>query len=377
MPESHGTRVGKLKSREAIATVKVAILTGQAPDRVGGVERFVGLLVRALETRGATVRVFWPPKQAVPYVLGKLGLDEWIRGRRAGRELARSGFQPDVVIGNGTFAAGIPRGVPGIAVHHLVYAAYADAVRMVHPGFSYFRLRYLKAWPQVLASRRHVAVAVSPSAAEELLSYHGLQRVLVIQHGVDLEHFSRRPRAEALKRFDLRSELSYLVFASRIEYGKGADLIAAVAGRLPSGTRMLVASDRTLDVAHVTNLGAIGYDDMPWLLSTADVYLLPTRYEGGLSLGLLEAMACGVPFITTPVGGARELLKHTNLCLGLLEDLNTTTFLKRIEYFLAQRSEAETLGRAARAYVERYHSLDAWSTRWSELVERVVQANRR
>ena len=64
-------------------------------------------------------------------------------------------------------------------------------------------------------------------------------------------------------------------------------------------------------------------------LLKADLFVLPSRREG-LPRALIEAMACGLPCIATPVGGVSELLSPGALCeVGDVESLR-----KKIEYFL-------------------------------------------
>src|SRR5690606_8224798 len=49
--------------------------------------------------------------------------------------------------------------------------------------------------------------------------------------------------------------------------------------------------------------------DVPDLLRASDVFVLPSHREG-LPVGLMEAMACGLPVITTDIRGAREVVGH-------------------------------------------------------------------
>jgi len=53
---------------------------------------------------------------------------------------------------------------------------------------------------------------------------------------------------------------------------------------------------------HATFLGVKNLDDVKKYMNAADL-LLQTSYAEGLSTVLLESMACGLPFITTPAGG--------------------------------------------------------------------------
>lgn len=65
---------------------------------------------------------------------------------------------------------------------------------------------------------------------------------------------------------------------------------------------------RELGVAeHVRFLGK--QSALPELLSTADIFLLPSQQES-FGLSALEAMSCGVPVVATNIGGIAEVVKH-------------------------------------------------------------------
>ncbi len=50
-------------------------------------------------------------------------------------------------------------------------------------------------------------------------------------------------------------------------------------------------------------------DDVRPFLQMADIFVLPSVAEG-LSVALLESMACGLVPLLTDVGGAREVVRH-------------------------------------------------------------------
>ena len=59
-------------------------------------------------------------------------------------------------------------------------------------------------------------------------------------------------------------------------------------------------------------LGALPPDELKVPLSAADVFVLATRNEGWANV-FLEAMACGLPVVTTAVGGNAEVVAHAGL----------------------------------------------------------------
>lgn len=156
------------------------------------------------------------------------------------------------------------------------------------------------------------AVAVSPFVASD---YEG-RSVTVIENGVDTEHFRRTAtrRTRMRSRLGLETEI-VLIFSSRWASGKGFDLLTEAftsskllnhsfrllllgesppdeAGERREGLRDLSNDHRTLVVGPVP--------DVADYLNAADVFILPSRYEG-LSLALLEAMANELPVILSDI----------------------------------------------------------------------------
>jgi glycosyltransferase involved in cell wall biosynthesis len=63
---------------------------------------------------------------------------------------------------------------------------------------------------------------------------------------------------------------------------------------------------------HVKFLGQMDPDDLKWPLSAAELFVLATRREGWANV-FLEAMSCGLPVVTTDVGGNPEVVSNPNL----------------------------------------------------------------
>lgn len=61
---------------------------------------------------------------------------------------------------------------------------------------------------------------------------------------------------------------------------------------------------------HVDFAGVVSSENMPQVYRDAEVFVLPSQNEG-MSIALLEAMACGLPVVVTDTGGIAELVKDS------------------------------------------------------------------
>jgi glycosyltransferase involved in cell wall biosynthesis len=103
--------------------------------------------------------------------------------------------------------------------------------------------------------------------------------------------------------------------------------------------------DRTLPV---TFRGNVPNHELPAVLAEADVFMLPSLYEGHPK-ALLEAMACGLPVIATDVAGTRELIRHGEN--GWLCGTSAADIRRALQTVLASRDLRLKLGASARASV--------------------------
>lgn len=102
--------------------------------------------------------------------------------------------------------------------------------------------------------------------------------------------------------------------------------------------------------------------DIPRLLSLSYVFVLPTFFEG-MSNAIMEAMACGLPVITTDIIENRELITHekTGLLCPLQDTLCLTRLLDRV---FSDSTLAQTLGRNASAAIQEKYGLPAMTQLW-------------
>ncbi|MBP1691824.1 MAG: hypothetical protein H6Q32_1176 [Bacteroidetes bacterium] len=163
--------------------------------------------------------------------------------------------------------------------------------------------------------------AVSRFLKEKTLTNYGIETdIRVIPNFVDTEKYSRIECGQVRERF-ARSDEKVLVHISNFRAVKRvADVIRIfdeVLKKLPA--TLILAGDgpdrsscellvRELGIQdHVRFLGK--QTELVQILSSADLMLMPSQSES-FGLAALEAMACGVPVISSSVGGLPELQVH-------------------------------------------------------------------
>ncbi len=172
-------------------------------------------------------------------------------------------------------------------------------------------------------SKACTIVAMSRLVQELLMGLYPVpaRRIQVIHNGVDTQVFHpearRRHRLHARRQLGLGDETLFLLVAHNLLL-KGADTAIAALARLPSGSRARLAiAGGEADASWHQRVRRAGLEDrvlflgpgqdIPRLHAAADALVHPSRWDA-CSLVTIEAMASGLPVITTSRNGASELI---------------------------------------------------------------------
>lgn len=232
-------------------------------------------------------------------------------------------------------------------------------------------------------------VAVTPALAKVAVERAECDptRIHVVPNGIDVTRFAPSPEARARVRQELGIPGdSWLVgTVGRLAPEKDqALLIRAMAPLLDERRQLMLVGDgperaaleqtcRDSWRAEYCHLIGARADVAPYL-AAMDAFVLSSRTEG-LPLGLLEAMATGVPVVSTAVGGIPDLIDSGKNGV-LVASGDEKALLRELVTLAGQPTAGLRLGQAGRETVLARYSLSQMAERYEELYEQVVTPTR-
>lgn len=263
-----------------------------------------------------------------------------------------------------------------VTIHDLGYLQDSES----HPRRQRFVLDHTTRWNARAASR---IIAISRQTRDDLVNHYGVDagKIHIIHHGLDHRHF--RPMApDEISSVLAQNNITppYLFFLSTVQPRKNlvrlietfeslddTALSLVVAGKsgwlsepIERRIRESPAAERIRRIGHVPD------DHRPALYSAADVFVLPSLYEG-FGMGIVESMACGTPVVTS---NTSSLIEVAGMAAMLVDPLSVESIsagiqqarqpaegarlrelgLKHAQHFTWEKAAAETLAVIEEAY---------------------------
>lgn len=173
---------------------------------------------------------------------------------------------------------------------------YHDLVPLIHPEWSHPKIVEVnKRRLKLVEQEVDMVICVSESTRNDLLKISNIpeKRTVVIYEGVGKQF--KPQNSEDLETF-------------RKEMNLPDEFVLAIGGvgRRRNLKRVKEASKKYNLIIAGVDISWISYEQLPLLYSSAKVLLYPSFYEG-FGLPIVEAMACGVPVITSSVSSMPEV----------------------------------------------------------------------
>ena len=150
-------------------------------------------------------------------------------------------------------------------------------------------------------------------------------KIVIVPNGVNVETYRNLQRnAKVLK--ELGSQGPILIYVGRLDWNKRVEKIVEsmpkILKNFPSAKLVVIGPDyancsvafldlgRKLGVERsLVMTGKVSAERLLELYSVADVFIMPSSYEG-FGLSMLEAMICRILVIVSPAGGPKDILSH-------------------------------------------------------------------
>jgi len=322
--------------------------------------------------------------------------------RRIVAELPSFGWQVEVLnIGEGfprptvetratanAMLAAVPRGRV-IVIDGLAFGVLPDAAAALHDRYSLVALVHhplalesglgrseavsLQASERAaLAGARHV-ITTSAATARVLAADYGVtkDRLSVVEPGTDPARPQPRPRGDTIRLLAVgaiveRKGYDLLVTAlARLKHLPWCLIVAGDGGRSQQAFARLEADIARLHLsARIRLLGAVGTEQLATLYSSADLFVLPSRFEG-YGMAYAEAIAHGVPVIGTTAGAIPQTVPASAGVLVPPDDVEALTAALR--QLIENVDDRERLAAGARAV--RFPSWRDQAARFAQILE--------
>lgn len=231
-------------------------------------------------------------------------------------------------------------------------------------------------------------VAVSSEVADNSRAHRMATepKLTVIANGIDLGRYQPRSDLRAAVRAELGLSVGALVIGTvcRLVEGKNVGLLLRTAlPHLGPEAHLLIVGDgperAALEaVARAHSQGRSVHflgqrADVASLLNGLDLFALSSSSEGH-PLSVIEAMATGLPVLSTRVGGIPEMIDDGET--GFLSPADEPAFTARLAAALEQRSRWTAMGEAARAGACQRFSSERMTDRYLALYQEIRQTAR-
>lgn len=213
-------------------------------------------------------------------------------------------------------------------------------------------------------------------------------KITIIPPGVDTTFFKPMEKDLAKNKIGAKKEDKILLFVGRIEPLKGLDMLlyalkvlimqnphiniclwivgGDISQKQELWSHQLKMMQQLKDLLHLSTrvrfVGQQPQHDLPYYYNAAEMVVMPSHYES-FGMVTLEAMACGVPVITTNVAGVSQLIdkKHTSLITSVN---NPLLLASQITYLLTDKTAHEQISSDLR---EKAQGLS-----WDILVKKII-----
>ena len=234
-------------------------------------------------------------------------------------------------------------------------------------------------------------VTMYSEMTEELQEYGvDKNKITLIPNTVDVTRYnvsSAEMRRQLRQKLKLPQQHRIAIYTGRIVSYKGVPLLLKVWKELlrertditlvicgAGGVDIYACEEEVRDFVRENDMGgnvvfAGSVSNVDEYLKASDIYVLPTENDA-FPLCILEAMACGLPIVTTTVGALKDIIKHTRNGL-VMAPANQKQLYDELKKLLENSELCEKLGHQARQDVLENYTLDIVAEKYIDLYSKI------
>lgn len=202
------------------------------------------------------------------------------------------------------------------------------------------------------------------------------RKISVIHNGVDTSLFVPRPQDRGGGKFQVLwvgryvpgKDVKTLIEAFALLQKKKPDIHLVLVGEGPEKSRIETLIRKYNLESSVTLIDYIDNTDLPKIYNQSNLFVLPSLMEG-VPRTILEAMACGVPVISTNLPHLAAIINGAGICIPPKEP---SALADAMSFVLENGSLAEGMGERGRALIMNGYSWEDTVQKTLDLYERVI-----
>jgi len=212
-------------------------------------------------------------------------------------------------------------------------------------------------------------------------------RITSVPTGMDTEYFVPGHRAARRAQLGIDANVLVIGIAATLRSWKGHEYLIQAFSRLSTRpSRLVILGDGPQRETLRRQIMELGLqervfmpgdqrDVLPWL-QAMDIFVLPSYASEGVPQAIMQAMLCGLPVVTTPVGSIGEIVTHDATGL-MVKPKDADELWQALEKLAADASLRNRLGTQARQFALAHFGLDPMLDKMEKIFAGAMAAPRR
>jgi glycosyltransferase involved in cell wall biosynthesis len=210
-----------------------------------------------------------------------------------------------------------------------------------------------------------------------------IARITSVRTGIDLSLFKPMDKAQCRRETGLDARPALGIVATLRDW-KGHDYLLDAWARLRprfAGWQLVVIGDgpqgerlkrRARNEGLATTIRFAGnQDNVAVWLNSLDLFTLPSFGDEGVPQSIMQAMACGLAVVSTPVGAIEEAVQRDRTGI-IVEPRNAAALADALAALMENDALRRTMGEAGRAYAQEHFGIDAMLDKMETVFHDVV-----